>query len=112
MNKYATITAILITTASMAWTMSAQAFDCRRAHNTAEHTVCGSSALRYLDEQLNSEYRYAKFYARSSWSKRRLVRSQRRWLRKRNRCGRSWSCLHRIYTRRLAFLENTYQNGN
>ncbi len=112
MNKYVTAPAIILAIATVLASGSAQAFDCRKAKNSAEHTVCGSSSLRYLDEQLNSEYGYAKLYTRSHWSKRRLVRSQRRWLRKRNRCGRSRSCLHRVYTRRLAFLENTYQNGN
>ena len=112
MNKLTAIAAILITTASISWAHSANAFDCRKAKVRAEHAVCGSSSLRYLDEQLNVEYRYAKTYARSPWFKRRLIASQRKWMRRRNRCGSSRSCLQRAYARRLAYLENTYQNGN
>lgn len=112
MHKLTTLTAILFTTVCVASVQSAYAFDCRKAKNRAEHTVCGSSSLRYIDERLNSEYYFAKLYARSKWFKRQLVMTQRRWMQTRNRCGSSKSCLHRVYATRLNYLTDTYENRN
>lgn len=112
MKKQTLLAALCLITASLSWSQAASAFDCRKAKTRAEHTVCGSASLRYLDEQLNMEYRYAKKIARSAWFKRRLITSQRRWMKTRNRCSSRRSCLHRVYTSRLADLENTYQTGN
>ena len=80
----------LVSAAALAITAgSAQAasFDCNKAGNTIEWTICGDSRLSELDSEMGSLYRQA---LRAPFLNSEAIRAdQRRWLRQRNReCGR------------------------
>ncbi len=82
---------------------------CRNVHYNSpatEKTVCDNPSLWNLDDALNVAYRRARYD--SPRQSRSIKRSQRRWLRKRNRCRASVSCLNRVYNNRIYYLEGFY----
>lgn len=83
----------------------AQDFDCAKARTASEQAICGSNVLRALDEQLGVTYGYARRFAKSEADERRLIASQRGWLKQRDRCGADTACLEASYRARIAELE-------
>ena len=87
----------------------AASFDCRRAGlSKVERMICADSALSSLDSQLVSAYGVARATAAQD-SKSALLRTQRAWLRTRNRCS-SVQCLRAAYQVRISQLSSA-QNG-
>ncbi len=81
-------------------------FDCARAANDAEVTLCGSAELAALDRALAAAYERARERAKSA-ARRELVEGQRAWVAARDReCvyKRIPECLRERYQRRLAEL--------
>jgi uncharacterized protein len=74
-------------------------FDCRRASNPSERTICADPRLAALDRQLALAYRQR---LAGDASVRRL---QRGWLKARSEgCGRNSACLRRFMTAQLDWL--------
>jgi uncharacterized protein len=85
----------------------AASFDCNKAGNTIEWTICGDNRLSSLDSRMGALYRAA---LKAPHLDREYVRSdQRRWLRRRNReCGAErdpYYCLGSHMEERINFLE-------
>ncbi|KOR30768.1 hypothetical protein TI05_13450 [Achromatium sp. WMS3] len=81
--------------------VSAVSFNCRYARKAAEVAICQSSYLSNLDDQLSSAY-----YSLPRYVRKKVRRSQRRWLRNRNRCGSNRRCIGRAYRSRINQLSN------
>jgi len=79
-------------------------FSCARAHLAAEVAICNSAVLINLDAELNDLYARAK----SSTQSRYYIDKQRAWLRRRNACGGSTSCLEHCYQEQISFLQGAH----
>ena len=90
-----------------------QSFDCRKASTPTEKTICGSAELAAADSRMAAAWkRSTKIYADpegvSADPKAMLAllrKEQMEWLRKRNACGGTVSCLRHAYQQRIAVLE-------
>ncbi|MEM7426304.1 MAG: caspase family protein [Pseudomonadota bacterium] len=78
-------------------------FNCAYARHPTEIAICNSNRLARYDLTINQVY--ARLSGRLNRSnRRRLSRNQKRWLRKRNRCGRNVGCIERAYRTRINVL--------
>jgi uncharacterized protein len=110
MAKYLVSVLALALAASIAFSArpaKAASFDCRKASNTIEWTICGDRRLSNLDSEMGDLYRQA---LRSPWLNSGNVRNdQRQWLRNRNReCGRErdpYYCLGYMMEERIRYLQ-------
>jgi uncharacterized protein len=85
----------------------ATSFDCAKAANFAEKTICADSTLSLLDEQLNSEY----VRALDGAPNRNQVRlDQREWIRLRDNCTTK-SCLAASMSERVKALTHVEQQA-
>lgn len=85
-------------------TAEATSFDCAKAQNFAEMTICSSPALQRADEDVNSAY--VKAVDRVPEKVKADVRqSQRTWLKRRNACSTE-SCVSATMTEQLRGLSN------
>jgi len=98
--KVKTITLFVICLA-YAGELSAASFDCSKASNKVERTICSVASISALDEKLAVAYKKAG----SSYKQ-----SQRDWLKKRNKCGADANCLFIEYTARIKFLTTASSN--
>jgi uncharacterized protein YecT (DUF1311 family) len=86
----------------------AASFDCNSTSlSRIEKTICSSKELSAMDLDTNGIYREMQNLARDPEA---LLRSQRDWIRGRNRCD-STECLQRSYSARLAQLRATARAG-
>lgn len=97
-SGFMTITTLLVFFASVS---SAQAFNCKRAGLAAERVICATPALYRMDRQLNSSYRFARSKISAS-QKRKLKKSQRKWLKSRNKCRTNAHCIGTHYKKWFA----------
>ena len=83
----------------IAMTQHAQAasFDCEKAGNKIERTICQDAEISQLDEDLSKAYKVVRKKEKA------VVKEQRAWLKKRNKCGDA-ACLKKIYSERVAEL--------
>ncbi|MFV3332782.1 lysozyme inhibitor LprI family protein [Pseudomonas sp. NY15437] len=99
MKGIAVLSAWLATSIS---TAEATSFDCTKAQNFAEMTICSSPALQRADEDVNSAY--VKAVDRVPDNQKADVRqSQRSWLKRRNACTTT-SCISVAMTEQLRTL--------
>ncbi len=99
MKGIAVLSAWLATSIS---TAEATSFDCAKAQNFAETTICSSPALQRADEDVNSAY--VKAVDRVPDKQKADVRqSQRSWLKRRNACTTT-SCVSVAMTEQLRTL--------
>ena len=78
-------------------------FDCAYARHPTEIAICNSNRLAQYDLTINQVY--ARLSGRlNRINRKRLARNQKRWLRKRNRCGRNVGCIERVYRTRINVL--------
>jgi uncharacterized protein len=83
-------------------------FDCSKSATWTEKTICSDSQLSDLDELLMASY--TKALSRES-DKAPLKTAQREWLKSvRNTC-QDKACLSKVYTSRLAELNNAVANA-
>ena len=75
--------------------LEAASFDCSKASNKVERTICSVDSISALDDKLALAYKNAG----SSYKQ-----SQRDWLKKRNKCGADANCLFNEYKARIDFL--------
>ncbi len=78
---------------------SAQSFDCSKASLATEQAICASAELGRLDEQMALLYFGLPVDVREAMRK-----SQRDWLRRRNRCGFDDVCIADAYRSRIQVL--------
>jgi uncharacterized protein len=79
-------------------------FDCAKASNLVEKTICADKQLSALDETLAVAYKKAASIAGEAQA---VKVRQRAWLNEeRNKCQDA-TCLNSAYTKRLAELSNT-----
>ena len=74
----------------------------------AEKAICDNPNLWNLDDVLNTAYDRALYD--SPAYRREIRRTQKRWLRRRNRCRASVSCIRNSYNNRIYQLEGYYNN--
>ncbi len=84
-------------------------FDCRKASNWTENTICSDTELSNLDSQLGYLYKKVKNSIVSPYYTNQFKRESRRWLKKRNHC-RNRSCIHQTYYNRITQLQRMLPN--
>jgi uncharacterized protein len=91
--------ALLVTIAVFGLFQHAQAasFDCKKAGNKIERTICQDPEISMLDEELSKAYKVLRA------KEKEVVKEQRAWLKIRNKCGDT-ACLKKIYSERVAEL--------
>lgn len=83
---------------------AAPSFDCAKAGNKVEKSICASDELSQLDMQMAKAY--SDFRNSVSESDAVLLKQEQiRWVKKRNRCGSSKDCLQQAYQSRINGLE-------
>ena len=78
----------------------AASFDCTKAGNFVEKSICSDEQLSKLDDSLAEVYKKA---IKASSTEKELKRNQNNWLSKRNICKNN-VCLKRFYEARIAYL--------
>jgi len=73
-------------------------FDCAKAKNVMEKTICADPKLSKLDEEVDLAYKTAKNADGET-----ITIQQRSWLKKRNACNTP-DCIEQLYTKRLEEL--------
>ncbi|HHH9441302.1 TPA: lysozyme inhibitor LprI family protein [Pseudomonas aeruginosa] len=99
MKGIAVLSAWLATSLS---TAQATSFDCAKAQNFAETTICSLAPLQSLDEDLNSQYVRAIDRVPEK-VKAEVRQSQRAWLKRRNACTTA-SCISAAMTDQIRTL--------
>lgn len=88
---------------------SAAGFDCRQAAFADEKAICADRALSEKDVQMTTTYNLLKglllMGARGA-----LQEEQGEWLKKRQQCGVSYTCLSQLYDQRNNTLMDEYNN--
>ncbi len=84
---------------------------CANVHSgspASEWAICDNPGLGNLDDALNTAYDRA--LSDSPGFRREIRRDQKRWLRRRNRCGAGVGCLRNKYRQRIFELQGYYAN--
>jgi len=82
---------------------AAPSFGCKKTYSATERAICQSTHLSKLDRWMSSEY-FALRRQLKGRERRILKNDQRKWLKVRNRCHSSRSCLSDQYYFRIAEL--------
>ncbi len=78
-------------------------FNCAYARHATEIAICNSNKLARYDLTINQIY--VRLSGRlNRINRKRLARNQKRWLKKRNRCGRNVRCIEQTYRTRINVL--------
>jgi uncharacterized protein len=97
------VAGIVAAIGAMPGVCGAVSFDCSKAQTYREKSVCSSTILGGLDDELNSAYQAAK----QTWgNKQALVDSQREWISDTNRCFDE-GCIATAYRARIDELNGT-----
>jgi len=98
----------------LAGSAQAAGFSCGHATTAVEKRICADNALKAMDDRMSDAYQGTLDAAADQGA---LVRSQREWLRGRNRCADA-DCLSQAYRDRMAALDavpraewHTYRNA-
>ena len=88
---------------------NAASFDCSKASTLVEKAICSESQLSDLDDSLMQSYKKAMANTNDAAA---FKNDQRSWLiNVRNKCPDS-ACLKRVYTERVAYLNNAVNGSN
>lgn len=90
---------------------SAQSFNCRYAKTPDEVRICKDQHLSGEDDRLAEQYSRLR-NDMAGKEKKRFVRDQRAWLRKRKACGSDPDCLARAYRSRAEQLSERENEPN
>jgi uncharacterized protein len=100
MKIWLVVASVVAAIGSVPGMCGAVSFDCSKAQTYREKSVCSSTILSGLDDELNSAYRTAT----QTWgNKQALVDSQRKWISDTNRCFDE-GCIAVAYHSRIAEL--------
>lgn len=89
--------AFMMTFCSMA---NAVSFDCAKASNFAEKTICTSALLSKLDDALSENYQAMQAGDIGDGARKDLRKTQKQWLSERNKC-KTENCLVDAYRKRI-----------
>lgn len=83
----------------------AASFDCNKAINITEKTICSDDNLSRLDVELSSSFKQAKTsLTKTEYSE--LSKEQKKWLKVRNECCSDKACIARAYQSRIGEINN------
>lgn len=102
----AVVVALMTSDSNAAGENSKPSFNCRKAGNWAEKTVCGDQALADLDRRMEDVYRRLRISVPDR-QRPELIDSQQAWITERNNCARAANpldCLRLSYEERLGAL--------
>ena len=99
------VLALSVPTLLLSVPVKAASFDCGKARTSTEIAICENASLGKLDEQIAELYS-SLHSALVSSERAKMVEEQRRFLKERNSCGSSASCLQESYESRKADLCN------
>lgn len=99
--------ALILATLFCTSTSYAAGFDCNKAKNAAEKTICSTTSLSDLDEILVLSFNKA---TATSVDVKALKTAQLSWLKSRDLCATDVDCLTNSYTARLSELINLVAN--
>jgi len=100
---------ILIIIPLILFSISANAFDCKKASNSTEKAICASPDLVDLDNELNNIYKNVI----SSVHSETVKEDQRRWNKENlSLCASDSVCLKQRYQERIAELKKILDNDN
>jgi len=87
----------------LAWSAS---FDCQKARNTTERSICADPQLSSMDQEMGNAYQQVLSTTQNvnAWQA-----DQRAWLRKRDDCKSDLGCLRSTYMERLVVLRAARQ---
>jgi uncharacterized protein len=91
------LVAVLVVCAGQAWAAS---FDCSKAKSDVEELVCMNPRLSKLDDALAENYKIQFASDIGKGARADLVKSQKSWLQKRNKCE-TFKCIEDAYTSRI-----------
>lgn len=86
--------------------LNAASFDCKKAGNFIEHSICNDAELSKLDDDLAIAY---KSSMKSHADKNQLKSEQLEWMKKERNVCKDVECLKKSYSNRIAALKS---NGN
>ena len=84
---------------------------CANVHDgspDAEWAICDNPDIGDLDDVMSTAYKRARFDSPSYRGE--IRRTQKQWLRRRNRCGGNVGCLRSTYRQRIFELEGYFAN--
>ena len=84
---------------------NAQSFQCARAQIPAELAICNNEDLLILDEQMAGLFADLRVNASTQNEIEAISDNQKEWLRKRNECEINFTCLRKVYKKRIRSLE-------
>ena len=87
--------------------VQAASFDCKKARSEDEKAICANPELSKLDDDLAAAFK-AALGLMSGDTKRIAIfrKAQAEWVKERDRCGGTASCLKNEYVRRIRWLSN------
>ena len=86
-----------------AGSVNAASFDCNKARTFVEKAICADATLGKLDEAMEKNYGGSLVTDIGAQPRRHLQRSQRTWLKTRDRC-RTNACIEQAYRQRIDAL--------
>ena len=85
----------------------AASFDCKKARTEDEKAICANPELSKLDEHMAAAYKAALGLMSGDTKRNALFRKdQAGWVKERDRCGDTASCLKTEYASRIRWLSN------
>jgi uncharacterized protein len=81
-------------------TAHAASFDCGKASTFVEKAICSNRTLSALDEALSENYRYMLASNIGDGARSHLRKSQRNWLKERDKCTTVY-CVEALYRERV-----------
>src|SRR4249920_1909427 len=99
--------ALLVAAILAAAGAQAASFDCKKARSEDEKAICANPELSKLDEDLAAAFK-ATLGLMSGDTRRIAIfrKAQTEWVKDRDRCGGTASCLKNEYVRRIRWLSN------
>lgn len=77
-------------------------FDCSKASNSAEMTICATPQLSRIDVELNNAVTSAKIMTSHKES---ITNNLRNWVKERNECNSQVVCIQASYNRAINYIE-------
>lgn len=78
-------------------------FDCSKASNSTEQTICDTPALSQMDVQFSNAVSAAKIMTPHKTS---ITNNLRTWIKERNECGAQVDCIQASYRRGMQYIES------
>ena len=99
---------LILMTLSISRSGIAASFDCAKAQNKAEQTICRHQALNDADVKMTTSYQILG-HLLAMGSRGALYDQQRDWLKRRNQCAAQVSCLSQVYQQQQQYLDRQLQ---